>query len=259
VSPIAEGLRRRHTVELALHLVHREFRLRYQRSALGWIWSVGNPLARLLILSFVFTKVLPLDVPNYPVFLFTGLIGWAWFSSAVTSATSSAVDRRELLFRPGVPRTVVPLVSVLSDGINYVAALPVLALFLVFSTGIPLTALALPLVLAPMVVLALGLGFALCAANVYVRDVRIVVELVMLLGFYLSPVFYSRANVPTAQGWLLDVNPMAWALDSQRRVLVEGRLPDPATFGLLVAAATVALAVGLAVYRRASRTFVDEL
>jgi len=251
--------RLRHPSELILHLVAREFRLRYQRSVLGWIWAVGNPLARLLILSFVFTRLLPLDVPNYPVFLFVGLIGWAWFSSGVTSVTASAVARRELLFRPGVRPTVVPVVSILTDGLDYLAALPVLLVFLLFTTGIPLTALLLPLVLLPMVLLALGIGLALCAANVYLRDVRILVDLVVLLGFYVTPVFYARSIVPEAHRWVVDVNPVAWALDSQRAILVDGALPNPATFGALVVGAVLALAGGLAVYNRASRTFIDEL
>ena len=258
-SPAWLSAERRHTVEVVSHLVHREVRLRYQRSVLGWLWTIGNPLARLLILSFVFTRVLPLGVPNYAVFLFTGLIGWTWFASAVTSATSCAVDRRDLMVRPGVSRTVVPVVSVLSDGINYAAALPVLLVFLAVTSGIPATALLLPFVLAPMVALILGLGLALCVAHVYLRDVRLIVELVMLLGFYMTPVFYSPEIVPPAQSWLLALNPMAWALDSQRRVLVDGDLPDPETFGALVVVSTVVLLVGLRIYNRASATFVDEL
>ncbi len=259
MTALLNGVRHRHTVEVVLHLVSREFRLRYQRSTLGWLWSVGNPLARLLILSFIFTRVLPLDLPNYPVFLFIGLIGWTWFSSGVMSATKSAVDRRELLFRPGVSRTVIPLVSVLSDGISYLAALPILALFLLLTTGIPLTALLLPAVLLPMVAMTLGIGLVLCAANVYVRDVWIVVELVILLGFYVTPVFYAPENVPASQSWLLAINPMAWALDSQRRILLEGRLPQEDTFGALVVVAAVTLLAGFTVYRRSSASFVDEL
>ncbi len=251
--------RLQHTSELVLHLVAREFRLRYQRSVLGWIWAVGNPVARLIIFTFVFTRLLPLDVPNYPVFLFVGLIGWAWFSAGVTSVTGSAVSRRELLFRPGVRRGVVPVVSILTDGLDYLAALPVLLVFLLVTDGIPLTALLLPFVLVPMVLLALGLGLGLCAANVYLRDVRILVDLVVLLGFYLTPVFYSREIVPAGQRWVVDINPVAWALDSQRAVLVDGRLPDAASFGALVVCAAVALAAGFAIYNRASRNFIDEL
>lgn len=250
--------RRRHAAEVVGHLVAREFRIRYQRSVFGWLWSIGQPLARLLILSFVFTRVLPLNVPNYPLFLFIGLIGWTWFSSAVASATTSASDRRELLLRPGLPRGIVPLVSVLTDGLDYLGALPVLLLFLLLAGEVHATALLLPLVLLPMVALALGIGFALCAANVYVRDVHLFTNLALLLGFYLTPVFYSPEIIPAEFRWLIAINPVAWALQAQRDVLMVGVLPGRSFLALVVLSA-VALGAGYLVYRRASRTFVDEL
>jgi lipopolysaccharide transport system permease protein len=256
-SPVIAGSRR-HTLEIITHLVAREFRIRYQRSVFGWLWSIGQPLSRFLVLSFVFTKVLPLDVPNYPLFLFAGLIGWTWFSAAVASATRSVSDRRELLLRPGLPRSIIPVVSVLSDGLDYLAALPVLIVFLVIAGELHLTVLALPLVLLPMMALALGIGFATCAANVYIRDVHLVTNLVLLLGFYVTPVFYSPEIVPEEHRWFLEVNPLTWALEAQRAVLVEGRLPGE-TFLPLVLVSLVTLAGGYLVFRRASRTFADEV
>ena len=181
-----------YSFDLVRHLVVREFHLRYRRSVFGWLWAIGQPLARLLVLSFVFTRIIDLDVPNYPVFLFTGLIAWSWFSQGVQSATTSVVDRRDLLHRPGVPRSVIPVVAVLSDGLDYIASLPVLAAFVLFSGGIPATALALPLFVIPQVLLTIGIGFALCSANVFVRDVKQVVVVAVLLGFYVTPILYKR-------------------------------------------------------------------
>lgn len=251
--------RHRHTVNLVTHLVAREFSIRYSRSLLGWLWALAEPLARLVVFTFFFTRVIPLGVPNYAVFLFTGLIGWAFFASAVQSATNSAVDRRELLLRPGVSRTVVPVVSVLTDGLDYLAALPVLLVFLTFSTGIPWTALLLPIVLLPMLLLALGLGMALCAANVYVRDVKIFVSITLLLGFYVTPVFYNPDSVPADAAWLLQINPMAHLLAAQRSVLVFGELPELVDFAALTGLCALVFLVGAAVYHRSAPTFVDEL
>lgn len=251
---------RRHDVEVVLHLVAREFRLRYRRSVLGVLWSVLQPLARLAVLSFVFTRVLPLgDVEDYPVFLFTGLIGWAWFSSGVASATSSALDRRELLFRPGIGRTVVPVVSVLTDLIDYLVALPILLVVLAATTGLHATALLLPAILAVQLLVILGLGMALCAANVHLRDVRLVVDLALLLGFYVTPVFYRPDALPEGARALAALNPMAHLIEAQRAVLVEGALPGLLPSLALVVGGVATFAAGLAVYRRASATFVDEL
>lgn len=251
--------RHRHTLDLIAHLVAREFHLRYQRSALGWLWSLIQPLFRFLVLYLVFSRIVDLEIPNYALFLFTGLLGWNWFASGTASATSSVLSRRELVLRPGVPRSVVPVVSVLTDGLDYLAAVPVLVGVLLVTGDLHLTALALPLVLAPMVALTLGLGFLLCVLNVHVRDVKVLVDLLLLLGFYVTPVFYARQVVPDDLSWLVDWNPLAWALDSQRRVLVEGVAPAAETFVPLVVLSLVLVVVGWAVYRRAARTFVDEL
>ncbi len=255
----AQRARLGHVLDIIGQLVVREVNLRYRRSALGWLWSLAQPIARFLVLTFVFTTVLPLDVPNYAVFLFSGLIGWMWFSSALSSATSSALDRRDLLMRPGIPRMVIPVVSVLSDATDYLAALPVLAVILLFSGGIPLTWLLLPVVLLPMFLLVLGLGYALCAANVYLRDVSILVGIVTLLGFYVTPVFYSPDQVPADFRWVVELNPVSVLLELQRDVLVEGIVPPAGPLLTAYAVGLVALLVGGAVYRRLSPTFVDEL
>jgi lipopolysaccharide transport system permease protein len=217
-------------------------------------------MARLAILTYVFTRVLPLGIENYAVFAFTGLIAWQWFAGGITSATSCAVDRRDLLFRPGLPRAAVPVVSVLTDGLDYLAALPVLLVFLVVvGDGIPATAIALPVVLFAQFLLTVGLGFALCTANVYVRDVNLFVGLATLLGWYVTPVFYQASAVPENYRFVLDLNPMAHLLGAYRAVLIEGRLPDLGSSLLLIATCSVVFVAGYLVYRRASPVFVDEL
>ena len=249
----------RYSWDLVTHLVGREFRLRYRQALLGWVWAVGSPLARLVVLTYVFTRVLPLEVDNYAVFVFTGLIGWQWFSGGISSATTSAVDRKDLLFRPGVPRAAVPVIGVLTDGLDYLAALPVLTIFLILGDGVPLTALVLPLILMVQFLLTTGLGFVLCAANVYLRDINLFVGVATLLGWYVTPVFYPASAVPERFRILLQLNPMAHILEAQRMVVIEGRLPDFDSFSILTIVSGMTFVAGYLVYRRWSPFFVDEL
>jgi lipopolysaccharide transport system permease protein len=248
-----------HGWDLITHLVAREFRLRYKQALLGWAWAIASPLARLAVLTFLFTRVVPLGIENYAVFVFAGLIAWQWFSSGVMSATTSAVDRKELLFRPGVPRAVVPTVSVLVDGLDYLAAFPVLLLFLWLTQGVPLTAVLVPVVLALQFLFTLGLGFMLCSANVYFRDVHLFVGVATLLGWYLTPVFYQPRMVPDPFRWIVAANPMAHLLSAYRSVLIYGRLPTAGSVLLLTLVCGGMWAAGLLLYRRTSPTFVDEL
>lgn len=250
---------RRYSWDLITHLVGREFRLRYRRTIFGWLWAMGYPLARLFVFAFLFTRILPLGIENYAVFAFTGIIAWGWFSSGIASATSSAIDRRDLLLRPGLPRAAVPVISVLTDGLDFLAALPVLAVFLLFEDGIPLTAMLLPAVMVVQLLFTLGLSLPLCAANVYLRDVRLLVDVVLLLGFYLTPVFYDAKSVPVAYRFILDVNPVAHLLAAYRDILIAGKVPPLAPFLVLTVIGAAVCATGYLIYRRASPSFVDEL
>ncbi len=259
LAPAAPRRGLRYNYDLISHLVIREFRLRYRRAMFGWLWAIGQPLARLVILTVVFTRIVPLHIPNYGVFLFTGLIAWMWFSSGVASATSSVVDRRDLLFRPGLPRTTVPIVSVLTDGIDYIAALPVLLAFIIVSHGLPATALALPALLILQLLLTLGLGFALCSANVYVRDVRLLVDIILLLGFYVTPVFYSADALPKSLSFLFVINPMAQLITAYRDIFITGQLPSLQTWTMLTAVCGSTFVLGAWIYQRSSPYFVDEL
>ncbi|MDQ1535077.1 MAG: lipopolysaccharide transport system permease protein [Actinomycetota bacterium] len=250
----------RYSVDLVLHLVSREFRLRYRRAFIGWIWSVGQPLLRFAVFAYVFTKVIHVgNIPEYPAFLFIGIVAWTWFASGLMSATSSVLLRSDLLLRPGVPRAAAPVVSVLTDMLDFVAALPIIAVFLLFSGGIAPYALLLPVLMLIELLLILGIGMALCSANVYLRDVQIITGLVLLLGFYLTPVFYSRKLLPSTLTFFYDLNPVARLLGAYRDILIYHRYP--ATLPLLVVAAfsVAVFAAGYAIYHRASATFVDQL
>src|SRR5690349_14967033 len=111
-------------------LVGRDMKLRYKRSLLGLAWSLVNPLAQFLILNFVFHSILPLDIPNYTPFLFTGILAWNWFNTALMSATDAIVDNGDLIRRPGFPPAVLPLIAVTSNLIHFLLALPILIVFI---------------------------------------------------------------------------------------------------------------------------------
>ena len=124
--------------DLLYELVGRDMKLRYKRSMLGIVWSLLNPLAQLLVFMFVFRLVLPLDIPNYPLFVFTGLLVWTWFQSALLQATDSIVANPDLIRRPGFPMPVLPIVTITTHLIHFLLALPILLIFILWR-GIPMT------------------------------------------------------------------------------------------------------------------------
>jgi lipopolysaccharide transport system permease protein len=235
-------------------------KLRYRRSVLGMLWSLLNPLTHLLVLVFLFQRVVPLNIPNYPVFVFTGVLAWGWFSSALPAATTSISGNRELIRQPGFPVAVLPAVPVLSNLVHFAIAVGLVVVVLVlWGERLTSAVVALPAIMALQFLVTLALGYFAAALQVRFRDTSHAVGVGLRLGFFLTPVFYRTTSVPEAFQGLYALNPMAHLITAYRRVLIEGRWPDaPALLG--VAAVTAALLwLGHRVFVRASADFADEI
>ena len=249
-----------HIRDLLRELIARDLKLRYRRSVLGVAWTLLNPLAELLVLLFIFGSVLPLNIPNYAAFLFTGLLVYGWFQAALNFATTAIVGNRDLIKRPGVPAAILPVVTVASHLVHFLLALPVLFVLLAFS-GIGLTAsvAALPMLIAIQFVLILSLAYPVAAIHVWFRDTQYLLRIALQLLFYLTPVFYETSAIPDRYQALYRLNPMVTIVESYRAVLLQHRLPDgPALLSVTVVSLAV-LVMGVAVFRRTSHRFVDEL
>ena len=257
---MAWGQRLPYVLDLLRELVGREMKLRYKRSLLGIAWSLLNPLAQILVFSFLFRSVLPLQIPNYPSFVFIGVLAWSWFQSALMVATGSVTDNRELVRRPGFPAGVLPVVTVTTHLIHFLLALPVLGMFLVAGgIGIHLAILSLPLIIGLQFALTLSLSYLVAALHVTFRDTQHLLGVTLLLMFYLTPVFYHAQAVPARFQPMYRLNPMVHLLEAYRSVLLEGRLPPPAALLGLALLTGLLFALGYSVFRWASFRFVDEL
>jgi lipopolysaccharide transport system permease protein len=219
-----------------------------------------NPLSQFLILNFVFSTVLPLNIPDYTTFLFTGVLAWNWFSTSLILATSAIVDNRELIRRPGFPPAVLPLIAVVSNLIHFVLALPILAFFIITS-GIPLTAAAfwLPAVIAVQFLLILSLAYFLATIQVTFRDTQYLLGIVLLLGFYLTPVFYDASGTPDRYRLIYQLNPMGAVLGAYRAALLGGGAINLPGLALIAVVAAGLLVLGYRVFMHASYHFAEEL
>jgi lipopolysaccharide transport system permease protein len=246
--------------DLLRELIARDMKLRYKRSAVGFAWALLNPLLQLFILSFIFRSVLPLSIPNYSSFLFTGLLVWGWFSSSLFQATEAIVGQRELIRKPGFPSAVLPVVTVASQLIHFLLALPVLLLFLIL-THVPITGwlLLLPFVIALQFALTLSLAYLVAVFHVTFRDTQYLVGVLLLLGFYLTPIFYDASAIPARYQLLYHLNPMVPLTEAYRFVLMQGRLPDLAMLLVLSIVTVILLYVGYHIFTRASVQFAEEL
>lgn len=245
---------------LILTLVLRELRARYRGSVLGFLWSFLNPLLLMLVYALVFSVYLRVPEANYPVFLFAGLLPWLWFSSSLGHATGVIVGGGALVKRVLFPAEVLPLVSVLSNMINFLLSLPLLFIFL-FAFGIPVTpwAASLPLLLALQLLLTVGLALSLAALNVHLRDVEQILGNLLVLWFFLSPVLYPVSAVPASFRPLYFVNPLAGLIQGYRDILFYGRAPQWAQLAFVGLVAVALFWVGLTIFDRLRDTLAEEV
>ncbi len=247
--------------DLVRELVTRDMKLRYKRSVLGVAWSLLNPLAQLLVFSFLFGVVFPFNVPNYPSFVFTGVLAWSWFQSSLVVAAGAITDNRELIRRPGFPSAILPAVTVTTNLIHFLLALPVLLIFIMAGgSNLSTTALALPLIIVLQFGLTLGLAYIVATFQVTFRDTQYLLGVILLLAFYLSPIFYDARAVPAQYQLIYSLNPMVHLVDAYRAILLRGELPSGSSLLAVAATAIVLLWLGHNVFfRRASYRFAEEL
>jgi ABC-2 type transport system permease protein len=259
--------------ELLSLLVRREIKVRYKDSALGLLWSLIRPLAMLAVYYFAIGKFLGAQraIPDFAIYIFTGLTAYQLFSETVASGTGSILGNAGLVKKIYLPREVFPLSTVGSAMFNTLIQLGVLIAATVAVSRVPTgeRLLYLPLALAVLLVWGMALGLLLAAVNVFLRDVQYLVEIGLVVLFWTTPTVYSWELVQgavgeTAQSIYLS-NPVAVAvLGMQRAFWVAGDgTPSPPDLAMrlfvMLGIGTVLLWVGHRVFTRLEGDFAQEL
>jgi len=246
--------------ELLGVLVARDFKLRYKRSILGVAWSLLVPLAQLGVLYVVFSQILPLNIPHYTTFLFIGILPWTWFQSSLLSASGTIVDNRDFVKQIGFPVGVLPTITVISQLIHLLLAVPILAVFLMFDKIKPGPAVAaLPLVIVIQFVFTISIAYIVATLQVRFRDTQHLLGILLFLMFYLTPVFWDDTNIPEPFKSIMQLNPVALLLNAYRRILIRGEWPDALPLLSVSVIAIVMLAFGYRIFSLARDRFVEEL
>ncbi len=251
-------------------MVSTDFKVRYQGSVLGYLWSLLRPLFMFCILYFVFTFILPIgkDVEHYAVQLFIGIVFWNFFTEATTIGMGSIVSSSAIIRKISIPRFLIVLASSVSALINLTLNLVVLFVF-VFINGVEFRPewFLLPVVVVELFVLAQGLGFLLAAANVKFRDVQYIWELIAQAGFYATPIIYTvtASKIPESLQKFFLINPMAQMIQDGRWMIIGG---DTVTLwslvGIFWALSPVVIVVAIAgagwlYFKRKAPTFAEDI
>lgn len=258
VAQAAELIRYR---SLVTNLVSKDLKVRYKNSVLGFLWSLLNPLLMMLVFTFVFTQLLGETIPNFPVFVLTGLLAWNWHATSVTAGTKSITDNAPLINKVYFPRILLPVSVVASNMINYLLALPVLAAFmLIYGMKFSPWLVYLPVIIMVQAIFVTGVVLILSALHIYFRDTIVLVEVGLTAWFFMTPIFYRVEDVvPDLVSWMYWLNPMASIIAELHTIIYYAGVPDPLFMARTLATALVLLVIGYALFSRVSKHIGEHL
>ncbi len=245
---------------LMRQLIARDFKTKYKRSVLGVLWSFLNPLLTMLVQYLVFSTLFKSDIPNFPVYLLSGIVCFSFFSEATGMSLLSIVGNASLITKVYVPKYIYPISRVLSSSINLL--LSMIPLFLVMLlTGTPLrpSVLLLPFALICLVAFCIGVGFVLSTMMVFFRDTQFLWGVVSMLWMYLTPIFYPESIIPARLLPLFKCNPLYHVIRFVRIVLINGVSPEPKAYGYCLLASFVPLLVGAVIFKKNQDKFIVNL
>ena len=213
--------------DLLRQLVARNIKVRYKRSVLGVAWSILSPLLTMVVLSLVFSTLFRTTAPNYPVYLFPGLLVWNFFAQTTSMMAAEVVGGADFWRRIYTPRTIFCVATVLTGLVHLALAMvPLAALMLVFHASFGPSLIVVPFAAACAAMFALGIGLVVSSLARYFADVVDLYQVVLTAWMYFTPVIYPRDIVPERYRWLFNLNPMTYVVEGFRTPIYAGVFPS---------------------------------
>ncbi len=247
-------------------LVSKDFKIKYRRSFLGVAWSVLNPLLMMIVMAIVFTTIFAqgrngsITPEMYPLYLIVGNVTFAVMSDSTSQALSSIIQASSLLKKVKVHRFVFPVQKVLFSLVNFAFSLIAVAIVMLWFHVVPTWhLLLLPVCLILLMFFCMGLGLLLSAATVFFRDVMHLWSVVLTAWTYFTPIFWTTdyiLKMPHILRVLMYANPMYNYLQFMRDIFLFQTCPTPLEFGLCVAWAVIAMAIGYTVFHKNEHKFI---
>ena len=245
--------------ELLKTSVSKEIRGKYKGSFLGVLWSFVNPLLQTIIYSIVFSILLRSDMEHYTTFIVIGVLSWTWFTTSISGGTDCVLINGGIIKKVYFPREILPISIVTSGVINYMISCLIILIFLAFTgIGYSWNILFLPLIMIVQYILQLGILFITSSINVYIRDAEYIVNFLVNMAFYATPILYSSSMFGQFAG-ILRLNPMTTIIDSYRNIFYYQTAPNFYALALVFLASLLLLIIGYAIFKKLERGFAEEV
>lgn len=250
--------------ELLKSNVKKEIRGKYKGSFLGILWSFVSPLLMTLVYAIVFPFLMRgAGYEHYTTFLIIGILPWTWFTTSIAQGTFVILGNAGIIKKVYFPREILPISIVTSGLINFLISCIVMILFIIFSgIGFSINILFLPLVILAQYLFTLGIIFITSAINVYVRDLEYIINFIIQMLFYGTPILYSVdmfANAPKVISTLININPMGVIITSYRDILYWKNIPHINSLLVVIIGSLLLCLFGLMIFRKLSKGFAEEV
>jgi ABC-2 type transport system permease protein len=243
--------------EMVRAVALRNIKVRYKNSALGFLWSMLNPLVFLVIFVFIFSNAF-LTIENYPLYAITGLIFWSFFSTSSNQIISSILESGPILKSFSIPPIVFPISALVASLMNLaISFVPFVGLMFFFGFQLKWVTLMIIPVIILFALFTFGFSLILCTFNAFFRDVSMFWGTVSPALLYFTPVAYASSLVPENYRWLLEVNPLFHYFEIIRDVLYYGRFPSLYYLSTSTAFAVISVVVSVFIFNKLKRGFIS--
>jgi lipopolysaccharide transport system permease protein len=246
--------------ELLYFFVWRDVKVKYKQTVLGALWAIIQPLFSMVVFTIFFGKLakMPSDGIPYPVFSYAALVPWTYFTGALSSSSYCLVGNSNLLTKVYFPRVAIPVASVLAGLIDFFIASILLGGVMIYYQ-IPFTweLIFWPILVLPLMLLALGVGMTLASLNVKYRDIKYTIPFGIQLLLFLTPIIYPISIVPEKYRMFILLNPLTGIIDAFRSIVVHNKPIDFMSLGISFSVIIVVLVIGLSVFQRTEKSFAD--
>lgn len=246
--------------DLFYFLVWRDIKVRYKQTFLGVMWAIIQPFFTMILLSLFFAKFAGIGIEDtpYPIFSYSGLVPWAYFSGALSSCANSMVSNSNLFTKIYFPRIAVPIAAVLAGLMDFaVASLLLFALMPYYGVPITLALILWPLLALPLFCLASGLGIIMASLSVRYRDVKYALPFLIQMMMFATPIIYPLSAVPESYRWLSICNPLTGIIEAFRAAVLHPNSFDFVSLGVSLVGTLFILILGLIYFRKIERIIAD--
>ncbi|MDF1672101.1 MAG: ABC transporter permease [Vicingaceae bacterium] len=213
---------------LIKYMISAELKGNYKGTVLGFLWMILDPLFMMLVYVILVSVIFQRGGPQFPILLFSALIGWRWFLQSSTNSLKTYISNRNLIQSINVPLAIFPISKVLLSMITFLASfIPLIPLLLIFDANFSIHLLWLPLIIIVQLIFTLGVSLILSVAGIFFTDLQNIMNFVLKLWFYFSPALYAISLIPEKYiNYYMVVNPFASLFNSYKNVLVYGKAPN---------------------------------